>query len=376
VVAGVCTAIALGYFAVTDRPETVPDLSREETGGPVDEAGSDRTPISLSGGNSKNDASTNVQNRIEGRTLSDADLKPAIDSSPKLVAESLASESFSEPFNRESSAGKLSVTSPDQSTALAYSSDPYGLLPTWLTECDPVSRSTPKPALESENQGTQISENARRGNEAKPEGSIASFVAIQGNELLQSAPPLERREPQGYFTIESKPESLRSTTGRNHSPKPLEDRAKTGDDPLEPQENPPKSPDDLSKHGDYPAKPGDLKRFALDFVRTDQVGSVADQHRFYADSVHFYDEGDLSWAGIAAATRRYHKVKQNRRYEAAAPAVVQGPVDGGFYVVDQPISWSQTDGSRLTHGRSMLHLRVVPTGRGGWKITSIEETGQ
>jgi hypothetical protein len=133
-------------------------------------------------------------------------------------------------------------------------------------------------------------------------------------------------------------------------------------------------------NGGDPAKshdePDDLKQFALDFVRTDQTGSVADQHRFYADSVHFYDEGDLSWAGVAAAIRRYHQQKQNKRYEAAAPAVVKGPVDGGFYVVDQPVSWSRTDGSRLTRGRSMLHLRVVSTDQRNWKITSIEEVGR
>jgi hypothetical protein len=120
----------------------------------------------------------------------------------------------------------------------------------------------------------------------------------------------------------------------------------------------------------------DLQRFAFDFVRSGQTGSVADQHRFYADSVHFYGEGDLSWAGVAAAIRRYHKEKQNMRYETAAAAGVKGPVDGGFYVVDQPVSWSRMDGSRLTRGRSMLHLRVVSTGRGIWKITSIEEVGQ
>ncbi len=117
----------------------------------------------------------------------------------------------------------------------------------------------------------------------------------------------------------------------------------------------------------------DLQRFASDFVRTDQTGSVSDQHRFYADSVHFYGEGNLSWAGVAAAIRRYHQEKQNTRYETAAPAVVKGPVDGGFYVIDQPILWSRTDGSGLTRGRSMLHLRVVMAGRGTWKITSIEE---
>ena len=117
----------------------------------------------------------------------------------------------------------------------------------------------------------------------------------------------------------------------------------------------------------------DLQRFAFDFLQTDRTGSVADQHRFYADSVHFYGEGDLSWAGVAAAIRRYHQEKQNKQYAAAGLAVVKGPVNGGFYVIDQPVSWTRTDGSRLTRGRSMLHLRVVSTGRGHWKITSIEE---
>ena len=137
--------------------------------------------------------------------------------------------------------------------------------------------------------------------------------------------------------------------------------------------------DNPSKRADYPPKQsdqtGDLQRFASDFVRTDQSGSVADEHRFYADSVHFYGEGDLSWAGVSAATRRYHQEKQNRRYGAVSPAVVRGPVNGGLYIVDQPVSWSQMDGSRITRGRSVLRLRVVPTGR-AWKITSIEDVGQ
>jgi hypothetical protein len=120
----------------------------------------------------------------------------------------------------------------------------------------------------------------------------------------------------------------------------------------------------------------DLRRFALDFVRTEQTGSLADQHRFYADSVHFYGEGDLSWAGVAAAIRRYHQEKQNKRYEAAAPAAVKGPVDGGFYIIDQPVSWNRTDGSQRTRGGCVLHLRVVSTGRSTWKITSIEEVGR
>src|SRR6202022_3224896 len=120
----------------------------------------------------------------------------------------------------------------------------------------------------------------------------------------------------------------------------------------------------------------DLQRFAFDFVRSGQTGSVADQHRVYADSVHFYGEGDLSWAGVAAAIRRYHQEKQNKRYEAAAPAAVKGPVDGGFYIIDQPVSWNRTDGSQRTRGGCVLHLRVVSTGRSTWKITSIEEVGR
>ena len=61
--------------------------------------------------------------------------------------------------------------------------------------------------------------------------------------------------------------------------------------------------------------------------------------------------------------------------EQVSPAVVRGPVNGGLYIVDQPVSWSQMDGSRITRGRSVLRLRVVPTGR-AWKITSIEDVGQ
>ena len=86
--------------------------------------------------------------------------------------------------------------------------------------------------------------------------------------------------------------------------------------------------------------------------------------------------GLLCWAGVASATRRHHDEKQNRRYGVAAPAVVKGPIDGGFYVVDQPVSWSQTDGSRIIRGRSILRLRVLATGRAGWKITAIDKLGQ
>ena len=130
---------------------------------------------------------------------------------------------------------------------------------------------------------------------------------------------------------------------------------------------PPAPPEDLS---------GDLRRFVSDFLRTDQSNNVADQRRFYADSVHFYGEGDLSWTGVAAATRRYHQKEQTRRAEISEPAATKGPVNGGFYVVEQPVVWTKTQGSLLKRGRSVLRLRVVPIDRGGWKITSIEETNQ
>jgi hypothetical protein len=121
---------------------------------------------------------------------------------------------------------------------------------------------------------------------------------------------------------------------------------------------------------------GDLQRFVSDFLRTDQSNNVAEQRRFYADSVHFYGEGDLSWAGVAAATRRFHQQQQTRRSEIAQPAATKGPVNGGFYVVEQPVVWTKASGSQLKRGRSVLRLRVIPIDRGGWKITSIEETNR
>lgn len=253
-------------------------------------------------------------------------------------------------------------------------------------QADPMSRS--KPGLAGGKAGSiRIPENVKKGNQPKVARTLVGLVAAQGSDLL-NAPPQEQREPHGYITVESKPEPPRIATDRNRSLKRPDHPPKKEDYPAEPQDTapqtqdyPPERPQDYaSKHRDSSPKrgdeSGDLQRFASDFVQTNQTGNVADQHRFYADSVHFYGEGDLSWAGVAAATQRYHQQKQNRQYGAAAPAVVKGPVNGGFYVVDQPVSWSRTDGSRSTRGRSLLRLRVVPTGRGGWKITSIEEVGQ
>ena len=144
------------------------------------------------------------------------------------------------------------------------------------------------------------------------------------------------------------------------------------DNKLEPQAS--------QRSGDLAPPPvgltGDLQRFVSDFLRTDQSNNVAEQRRFYADSVHFYGEGDLSWSGVAAATRRFHQQQQTRRSEIAQPAATKGPVNGGFYVVEQPVVWTKASGSQLKRGRSVLRLRVIPIDRGGWKITSIEETNR
>jgi hypothetical protein len=118
-----------------------------------------------------------------------------------------------------------------------------------------------------------------------------------------------------------------------------------------------------------------LQRFASDFVRANQTDNVAEQHRFFADSVHFYQEGDLSLAGVEAASRRYHRDRQTKS-EVAGPAVATGPVNGGFFVIKQPVRWSQTQGSKVAQGRSVLRLQVVPMSHGAWKITSIDEVNK
>jgi hypothetical protein len=119
-----------------------------------------------------------------------------------------------------------------------------------------------------------------------------------------------------------------------------------------------------------------LQRFASDFVRANQDDDFAEQHRFFAESVHFYREGDLSLAGVEAATRRYRREQLSKRSEVAEPAAATGPVNGGFFVIDQPVRWTQSEGTKVKQGRSVLRLRVVPIDHGGWKITSIDEVGK
>jgi hypothetical protein len=151
-------------------------------------------------------------------------------------------------------------------------------------------------------------------------------------------------------------------------PEPRESARKT-------EEIPAATPKPADRSGRLRSQFDQLEDFASDFVRTERSGNIGDERRFYADSVHFYNEGDLSWASIAAATRRYHQGGQNKQFQALGSATVKGPVNGGFYVVDQPVSWSRMEGSSLVRGRSVLRMRVLPTGT-TWKITSIEEVGQ
>jgi hypothetical protein len=121
---------------------------------------------------------------------------------------------------------------------------------------------------------------------------------------------------------------------------------------------------------------GDLRRFAANYLRADEKEDVSDQERFYAGSVHFYGEGDLGWARIAAATHRYHQNAHQRRYIISQSASVRGPVDGGFWVIEQPFGWTKSDGTRVQTGRSVLRMRVIPIGNGDFKITSIEQVGR
>jgi hypothetical protein len=229
---------------------------------------------------------------------------------------------------------------------------------------------------------------------AKTSGPAAALVASLGNNTSGEVPAEEPRKPRGYITIKSAPEEAQNQEAEDQPPKPRDHPLKAQNHPAnvedypskalghsqKPQDQPPNVRDYFSNTQDRPSKPpdtsGDLRRFASSFLQSDQTGNIADQHRFFADSVHYYHEGDLSWAGVAAATRRYHQERQNRRYGAEGAATVKGPVNGGFYVVEQPVSWSRSEGSRVTRGRSVLRLRVVPTDRNGWKITSIEEIGQ
>jgi hypothetical protein len=207
-------------------------------------------------------------------------------------------------------------------------------------------------------------------------GALAGFVAIQGNDVVQISPtPKQTRELHGYITVTSNFEPATSTLAQPRPAKRAEHRASAEDTPLEPRERAAKTADVDGPPPTSADQSDQLQSFASDFVRSEGSENIGEQRRFYAESVHFYHEGDLSWAGVAAATRRYRQDRQNKQFRASGAATVKGPVDGGFYLVDQAVSWTRLEGSSQVRGRSLLRLRVLPSST-GWKITSIEEVGQ
>jgi hypothetical protein len=211
--------------------------------------------------------------------------------------------------------------------------------------------------------------------------AFARIAPMQNDDADENASSPESHEPRGYITIESRPAPPRTGSETGPAPRLAKHGPSSEQTPPAPREklaNIPDSPPRVRATPDKlePYPTGDLQRFAADFVQTDKSGNVEEQRRFYSDSVHFYNEGDLSWSSVEAATRRYHRNRQNEQYQVAAAPIVKGPVNGGFYVIDQPVSWSRVEGSTVVRGRSILRLRVLATGRAGWKITSIEEAGR
>jgi hypothetical protein len=168
-----------------------------------------------------------------------------------------------------------------------------------------------------------------------------------------------------------------STTSTVLKPQPPEQKTETEASAPPPPAPPPEvTPKSVSRErGGKTDVTGELQRFAASYVREQEKGDVANQESYYAGSVHFYKEGDLSWTRISAATRRFNRTSGPKRY-SIAPANVHGPVDGGFFIVEQPYTWSKSNGGHVQTGRSVLRMRVIPSGRGGYKITSIEEVGK
>jgi hypothetical protein len=271
---------------------------------------------------------------------------------------------------------------PDQGTPDRNASSNNPVARQLASPSAPAPRDNPGPAIASASpvvrQDVEV-----RGTMTTSAGDEASarIAAMQNNDPDENASSQESHEARGYITIESRPAPLRSGSETEPAPRLAEHRPRSEQTPPAPRENMANIPDSPPRVRATPGKlepypVGDLQRFAADFVQTDQSANVAGQRRFYSDSVHFYNEGDLSWSSVEAATRRYHQDKQVKQYGVAAPPVVKGPVNGGFYIVDQPVSWSRMEGSTLVRGRSILRLRVLATGRAGWKITSIEEVGR
>lgn len=275
---------------------------------------------------------------------------------------------------RPESANPAAIGSPDLPTPALQDSKPANA----LSSATPNPSPGASPSSENANLHVPGAIEARTG-----------LVASQSNNAVEvstptptPAPQRETNELHGYIAFAAKNERTAPLRAAQQPAKVPGNRVTADETPPEPRESarkteeiPAATPKPAYRSGRSRSQFDQLEDFASDFVRTDRSGNIGEERRFYADSVHFYNEGDLSWASVAAATRRYHQGGQNKQFQAAGSATVKGPVDGGFYVVNQPVSWSRMEGSSLVRGRSLLRMRVLPTGT-TWKITSIEEVGQ
>ena len=259
--------------------------------------------------------------------------------------------------------------------------------------------SVAKPPLPSANSEPSTRENARPMQNAD-HGEVAVTPSLKSNEL-SVIPPVATAEPDrlprsqrqaglvGKISLTQPQGKVRkareialdrssanlyvSRPTPPPSPSPVEQKTESVASAPPPPVDAPSKSSNRDRSGETDVG-GDLRRFAASYVREQEKEDVASQERYYSGSVHFYGEGDLSWTRIAAATRRYHRDSGQRRYNVL-PANVRGPVDGGFWVVDQPYTWSKSDGTRVQTGKSVLRMRVIPSGRGRFKITSVEQVG-
>jgi len=374
VILAVCIAIAGGWKVLLDENKSVP------------------------GGGNKDSVTAGEDGSIggvDGSSAADKDSETSRIRTPSSVANSDASKPrvLRELFNAELAAGLIDPTrittvepsvlalSPPQKRAVSLSGPALNIQnpSRGMESATPlVNVAAAKPA------------NSTATNPTKPIDAFSSLTLGPNNFVSVSPKQFAEGGPDGWTSAPYHPLSHQEASARRSKQFPARFVARTatgspavssGNESMSHKNPPPDEAKLASSNG--PGTDGhdsqsrglseNLQRFASDFVRATQSDNIAAEHRFYADSVHFYSEGDLSFASVAAATRRYHRVQQTKRSEVAAPAATTGPVNGGFFEIDQPVRWTESQGEKVTQGRSVLRLRVVPGDHGAWKITSIDE---
>jgi hypothetical protein len=207
VFSGVCTAVAVAYFAMAEYQQGIPNVSPQESKGPPDEAtlefasvptgnsGSVSTEVAQSGAEEQaqvtvvadhhrelstaEDASLSVQSQIDNGPVSDVGLRAAIHPSSNPLTDSPV---------------ELAVTSPHENLAMAYSSDPYGLLPPWLVKSgfDTPRKSDPAPAEKSVVQNEESPILA-----LDPNAQQAPTIASNPKRAIsERAQPVRKRDPE------------------------------------------------------------------------------------------------------------------------------------------------------------------------------------